>query len=467
MSGNRQTFRLWGPHPDSKPHRGQVPIWNARRRLFDRDDPLKIAFAACGVRWGKDRVITWTNLAGLISTFRRRMEEGTDLVPPVLSWIVAGTSTDYEQVFREYVAHTAGLPRYVNRASGQESIYLFPDRNNLDNSGIHLDFKSGWNPDRLVGSGIDSAHVTEAAKLPDESYEQLLGRLGSPGRIGVLLGNGQPTVNPSSWYREMFEDGKRGAPNMVFVNEPSWANPTMDDASLRTLALAKQKASPRSWAANFEARLLSAGGGLWPDLDAVCTHRQLERGDRSARYLKFFDPSGLGRDFDALAVFRIDGQHRDRPKQVNVYHWPKMEWEAKEPRLREIMAEYPGEFHFDGNGRISMKAALRRIAPPGEFVADMTWTNTKKNAMVDNFARVVSQHGIELLHPCASDAAAVQYQELQHFSEIRTAAGNVKYEAPAGKHDDLAMAVIPAVWAMENAQGADAGSVLLNLGVFG
>lgn len=451
-------FMLWGNEP---PHSGQWPLWQRRRELWDPEAEASIMLAACGVRWGKDRLTVWTALDCLIDLYIERQGK-TNLIPPVLAWVIAPSSGDFDQVFREYVVHTEGLRRTINRSQGAQQIIIEGDPRSPESTGIHIEFKSGWQPDRLVGSGVDLLHITEGAKLADDAWAQAQGRIASPGRAGVLLVNGAPTTAPAAWYRSLFRRGQAGDPAILFVNESSLDNPMMTEANARIFEQMRASVSPRFWRANVLAELLPEGSGLFRGLEEVSTAPE-KPGERGARYLKFYDPSGRGDDFDGCTVFRFDGMYRRHPVEVKAHRWQDAHWPRKAERLRAVMTEYPGETHFDANGRISMESELRRIAPPGERIEPHTWTQSAKASMVDHAIRSIENGDVTLLSPKASEAAAVQFGELQDFTETRTRNG-VSYAAPEGQHDDMAMCVIPALWALRDVGSGNAREALIRVG---
>jgi len=409
--------REWKPWGDEPPHNGRTDpiygqrlIWDRRAWLWEPKYPADTLFAACGPRWGKDRLCTWVTLDGLLRLFARRMEKRSRLNPLVHAWVSAPSSEDYEQVWREFLENSKGLPRVVYRASGQERLILFGE-SPTDRKSIQIEFKSAWHPERLQGVGLDLDYRTEWALFGDEANANLEDRAASPGRCGVRVINGYPTERPSVRYRKLFERAVAGDPSILFVNAPSWENPLLGEAQMERLCKVMEQSSERRRRAFQGAQLLPVGSGIKGYSE--CATAFPEKGANGGYYLKIWDPAGEGADRNALSVFRFDGAYRHEPLQVALYVWDYMEWRDEKRHLASIDADYPGEFHFDANGRRNLRGQLEELLP--SRVIPHTWTRPVKADMVDSMVRMIGDRSVTLLHPDANEAAKLQRSEVDGF----------------------------------------------------
>ena len=102
-----------------------------------------------------------------------------------------------------------------------------------------------------------------------------------------------------------------------------------------------------------------------------------------------------------------------------------------------------------GVTQCALPSSQRRLPPPtlsanACHVAGVTFTNTNKRLAIEAFAAALESSGVVLLDPDACPEAAVQMRELMDYQAERTPMGNIRYNAPAGKHDDMAVAVFSA-----------------------
>lgn len=433
-------WRGFSPHHGATdPKYGQAWIWKRRKELYR---PGGKALLACGPRYGKDILSTALNLTGLFTLLAKRLRDKANLVPLVHSWVVAPSTGDFEQVWREYRTITAEWPRKVYDATGRQKLILLPqDPKDPERTGITIEFISGWHPERIVGVGLDSIHKTEWALFKPETDQSLDDRKASPGRIGYEIANGTPTLSPSRRYRAAFKACRDDMDTRtLFLNAPTWENPHLSVEQLEELREVRKSVSERRWRAFQGAELLAEGAAL--EGLRECSTAAVQNPQPGARYLKCYDPAGFGSDYNVISVFRYDGAHWSHMLQVNLYRYQSMRWEREKGLLRRIMDSYPGELHYDANGRLKLGGMLKDIRPHGERIVAHTWSKPVKASMVDRMERVIGDQGITLLHPDASPQAKAQFEELEEF-DLDT------LNAPEGGHDDTVTGVFMALEALE------------------
>ena len=430
------SFTLWG---DGKPHAGQVPVWRERERIIDGD--IHTLFMACGRRWGKDRLSIWICLyVGLMLAARR---ENTDLIPPVYQWVLSPTNTLSDVLWAEYKAYTKGITRrLVHTHPRRMELYLNPNRKDKPYT---IDFRSAERPETLVGVGLDIVHVTEGGQIKDEAWQEYMGpTLASPGRLGFACVNGTPGTHPSRWYRQLWRRASDGDRGISLVNEPSLNNPHLTEKDKATIDRHKREWHERLWRASYEGTFLPEGGGLLRYVGRQSTGAP-ERGDPGKRYVSFFDPAPT-RDFNAVATF-LGG------RQVYADRWQGTDWPVTLRRL-ERLREYPGDFWYDegagqSTGGYNRTSELSAMAGQALYVRSVRFNNKLKADMTDNMISMLEHGNVTLLDPdkCEGpmrDAVIAQAHELEEWRAHTLPSGTIRYAAPSGDNDDMAVAVMMA-----------------------
>lgn len=173
----------------------------------------------CGNRTGKDR---FSNMAGIIYFVEclneNRHIDHPDIVPSVYWWIIAPTETMAMQNWRELKKFFPKdwVVSISNTTMTMQTI-----------GGGMIEVRSAYDPESLVGVGLDLVTITEAARIKDLDvvWANLEARLSSPGRgrekdrRGKSYGVGKAIINSSPI-------GKN-----YFYTMWTWGQPQYDDYS--------------------------------------------------------------------------------------------------------------------------------------------------------------------------------------------------------------------------------------------
>lgn len=178
-----------------------------------------LAIHNCGNRTGKDR---FSNMAGIIYFVEclneNRHIDHPDIVPSVYWWIIAPTETMAMQNWRELKKFFPKdwVVSISNTTMTMQTI-----------GGGMIEVRSAYDPESLVGVGLDLVTITEAARIKDLDvvWANLEARLSSPGRgrekdrRGKSYGVGKAIINSSPI-------GKN-----YFYTMWTWGQPQYDDYS--------------------------------------------------------------------------------------------------------------------------------------------------------------------------------------------------------------------------------------------
>ena len=176
-----------------------------------------VAIHNCGNRTGKDR---FSNMAGIMYFVEclneNRHIDNPDIVPSVFWWIIAPTETMAKQNWMEIKKF---FPKdwVVSISNNTMSMYTI--------GGGVIEVRSAYDPESLVGVGLDLVTITEAARIKDLNtvWANLEARLSSPGRgrqkdrNGKKYGVGKGIINSSPIGKNFF------------YTMWTWGQPTHDD----------------------------------------------------------------------------------------------------------------------------------------------------------------------------------------------------------------------------------------------
>lgn len=198
------------------------PHWG--QELFHKST-ARFRVLAAGIRWGKDRC---SNMEG-IDYFIRCLNEDRpkSIIPHALWWIIAPTDKIANQNWREILAN---FPKelVVDISKTTRTIETV-------NGGI-IEIHSAYDPESLVGVGLDIVTITEAARIADmeDVWSNLEGRLNSPGR-GLEGKGGIAIINSSplgmNYFYKMWKWGQKDTsewdPDWESWKFSTWDNPLM------------------------------------------------------------------------------------------------------------------------------------------------------------------------------------------------------------------------------------------------
>lgn len=155
---------------------------------------------------GKDRMTIMTGIKYFAECLNEnRQIDNPDIVPSVYWWQLAPTEKMAKQNWRE-----------LKKFFPKEWIVAVSDSNyqmETIGGGI-IEVRSGYDPEALVGVGLDLVTITEAARFIDlrTAWANLEIRLGSPGRgrkidrMGAKYGQGKAIINSSPLGKNDFYD---------------------------------------------------------------------------------------------------------------------------------------------------------------------------------------------------------------------------------------------------------------------
>ena len=359
--------------------------------------PARFRVLACGRRWGKT-----TTCAMAIRD--KALEAGENDT----MWWVAPTYQQAKIGLRKLLEITPdALIADINRSALRVTFV----------SGAVCEFKSGDKPDHLRGEGLVFLVLDEAPAISRYAWDHALRPTLTDSPDSRMMAIGTPMG------RNVFHDHhQRGNspdyPEWQSWQRPSSENPFINQADIET---ARQELPERAFRQEYLAEFIDDSGGVFT--------RVRERNVQDYDYSEYdgAEPYYLGVDFarheDYTVIIALDsdGQlcHFDRVRQTG---WPQIQ-----RRIERAYATYPGQTKVDATRDNKI---IGDLEDSGVAVDPVTFTAATKRDLIENLAAAL-ENG-EVLIPDIPELI----NELEIFEYETTRAGNVRYGAPEGFHDD-------------------------------
>lgn len=282
--------------------------------------------------------------------------------------------------------------------------------------------------DNLVGDGFDYLIVDEAARIKDETIEELEPTLAA--NDGTLIAITSPK-GKRGWFYKRWVRGMAGLdPDIAAYHFPSSSSPHVSQAFLDRV---KRNNPEHVWRQNYLAEWLDSYASPFPSIDALI------RGGLAAplprrRYAIGID---VGKRVDWMVVVVVDLVTRS---VVAFDRFQKKAYPKAADRVAALVKQYPGKVTMDttGVGEAMYDLLVDRGVHPDKY----TYTNRTKCELIERLAWTMEVQGVffpdipQLVH------------ELKEFEFDVSANGRTLYRAPSGQHDDCVNALALAVWGM-------------------
>ncbi|MDD4382518.1 MAG: terminase family protein [Candidatus Dojkabacteria bacterium] len=385
-----------------EPHEGQIPVIEAYKK-GKRDICL-----CAGRRFGKSNICGYIALLEILRPGRH-------------VWIVSPT-TDLSQRVYSYVL------KYVTSVFSGDSIkFTSKPFNKLElPNGSYIECRTAENPVSLLGEELDLLIVDEAAMIKPNVYERYLYPTTST-RQGKSLFISTP--NGKNWFYHKFLNTKKSEQGESF-NFDSKKNPYFKQEEWeRAKAILPEAVFSQEYMGNFLDDAAAVFRGIKKCIYDDC----YEEPKIDHRYIMGVD---LARHQDFTVITVIDRQ------TLRVVYWDrfnKVDFNLQKERISMIARKY-------NNARITIDSTgigapisedLKRI---GLHIDEFYFTNTSKKQLIEKLSIFIEQQAITIPNE------EVLIDELESFGYTITDAGNIKYEAPTGMHDDTVCSLALAVW---------------------
>lgn len=375
------------------PHDGQAPILESDARF---------RIVACGRRWGKTTcAANWA--------VKRAVEPDASLV-----WWVGPGYEVIDPGYHEVVDSLAALAEESDRRVVADTKQSKPYHIDLTN-GCRIAFRT-TNTDTNVGVGLDALVIDEAAQVSEQRWKRDL-RPTLSDTLGDMMAISTPRGR--NWFHEYFQRGQSpDYPDVESWTASTYDNPHVPDSEVDA---AREELPERIFRQEYLAEFVDDSGGVFErvrerivadyDYEAVAGEAPYTIGVDFARH----------QDWTVIVVLDDAGQLVDFDRVRDVT-WPDIQ-----RRVERMHSEYGGTAYVDASRDNKIVSDLERA---GVTVEPVTFSPQTKRELVENLATAIEQEALTI--PDLPELV----NELQIFEYETTRAGNVRYHAPEGFHDD-------------------------------
>ena len=378
---------------NEKVHRGQQEFLTS---------DAKYRILACGRRWGKTRACAYE---------ARDYFVDTDEPDALVWWVAPVYNPQVKTGFRNFLKFTPDeLLADIHRTDMEVTMATGENH--------RIEFKSGDDPDNLRGEGVDLLIIDEAANISKYAWENALSPTLADSPYSRMVAISTPMGR--NWFHKLFTRGQDpNEPEYESWNRPSTDNPFID----RSYIEEQQRTLPeRAFRQEYLAEFVDDSGGVFRSV------RQRNVEDYDWRDYRGRDPYRIGVDFarhqDWTVVIVLDA--RDR-----LCHFDRLQdepWPQIQSRIEQVAETYtPHTARVDATRDNKIVSDLERA---GVNVDPVQFTPQTKRDLIENLAAMLENQEVTI--PDISELV----NELEIFEYETTPAGNVRYQAPEGFHDD-------------------------------
>lgn len=426
---------------------------------------------ACGNRSGKDRFTIMAGIKYFIECLNEnRAIDNPDVVPPVLWWQLAPTEKMAKQNWRELKAY---FPKEWIVACSDSSYQM-----ETIGGGI-IEVRSGYDPDALVGVGLDLLTITEGARFKDLNlaWANLEARLNSPGRgrikdrAGRKYGQGKAIINSSPLgkndFYDMFCYGQKNHPDYSSLwwsaQYPWTCNPTnaeLANSIVKTRygektyeETLRMQLGEQIFRSNYLADFLAEDGTVFKDFEEKCVVnvfnpelglktkkdrkdfiQNWQKVEPGVRYVAGYDPSPGSTGDSPIFVIR----NAETNRVVRIFDLMGKQYEEQWDFIESMCKMYnyaPVNWLRTGHTPIEGQFEKRGLI---EFPIDEQ--GGKKAHLVQTLELAVENRDLQILADGSSEAQTLIYQ-MNDYMGTKTTRGNIQYSNNKQKHDDYVSAL--------------------------
>lgn len=397
-----------------------------------------------------------------------RALDNPDMVPPVLWWQLAPTEKMAKQNWRELKTY---FPKEWVVARSDSAYQM-----ETIGGGI-IEVRSGYDPDALVGVGLDLVTITEAARFKDLdlAWANIEARLNSPGRgrkkdrMGKSYGQGKAIINSSplgknDFYR-LFCYGQKDHTDYSSVwwsaQYPWTCNPSNNELAhtyvktkygeLTYEESLRRQLGERTFRSNYLADFLAEDGAVFKNFEEKCVVnlysnelnldaegrrefvKKWQSVEPGATYTIGYDPA-TGSSSDSPAVVVMNNNNY---RIVRIFDLYGKSYEKQWDFIAEIAKQYN---HATVNWlRTGHTAIEGQFEKRGVSELPIDENGAKKAELVQRLELAVENGDLQVLADGSSEAQTLIY-EMNDYTEK-----NGKYSNETMPHDDFVSALYAAM----------------------
>lgn len=389
-----------------------LPIENFSKQQSIFDHPARIKLAAKGRRFGLTK--------GAANDFIQCALEGKFKKG---LWVDVVNSNIDKYIERYFLPHLEKLPKYMWEWRRQKK--------EVHINGSYIDFRSADTPETMEGFGYDKAFINEAGIVLKDVYlwENAIQPMFWDYKEAQIVIGGTP--KGMGKFYELCERGKDPEqPGFEFFTFTSFDNPYINtDAISEDMKNMPERVIQQEIYAQFLEDTGVVFRGFMSIMDAIPVEPIVGH-----VYIMGVDLARV-QDYTVLAVYDMTNN-----KQVYQARFNQLDWSMQKNRIADTAKHFnTATIVIDATGvGDPIVEDLARMSLPMDPIK---FTNESKKQMIEKLASWIETKRIHMIN------IPETVRELTNFTyDISEQTGRVRYEAPAGFHDDIVMAHALAVW---------------------
>ncbi len=363
--------------------------------------PARIKVVACGRKWGK-------TTTAMFYVTKKALEKERQLI-----WWVMPSYNQCKEVIDEYERLFGGADIYkkVKRRPDHEIIYP---------NGSIVKFKSTDRADLLRGANPHVVVIDEARDVEDRAWYEVI-RPNLMARRGSALIISTPL--PDTWFEKEYLEGLEGKNDKKSWNKPTWTNPLAAEEALKL----KDELPELVWKQEIAAEFVSAQANVFRNLEKVVEEYEIPILPKSEMFYYMGVDLAVHQDYTAIVVIDSKGV------VVYVDAFKNITWDATEKRVLEVAKLYDARVLIDSTG--VGDPIYERLSERLSKIEAFKFTNESKKMLIEQLAVTIMNMEIKI------PRHAELLKQLGVYRIEITGKNKITYNAPAGKHDDLVIAL--------------------------
>jgi phage terminase large subunit-like protein len=310
---------------------------------------------------------------------------------------------------------TAPLSKYGVTRNKSERVIMFPN-------GGFVGLYSADNGDSIRGENFHLVVIDEAAMLaPDVFTDAIMPTVADTDGDIILIS----TPKGGNWFKDEYIRALSDGTHSAAFHAPTSDNPLPNIQ--KAFMMVKDRITERSYRQEWLAEFLDDGGGVFRRVLEAATAVKQDRRRDGGKYVMGMDLAKVA-DYSVIAVIDVE-----RRECVYLDRFNLIDYTVQLGRLQALSERFkPDTIVIESNvGVMFIELAIRAGLP----VTPFTTTNASKQTVIDNLSLAFERGDISIINE------PVLIHELQAYEMERLPSGMMRYNSPAGGHDDTVIAL--------------------------
>lgn len=293
-----------------------------------------------------------------------------------------------------------------------------------------IELKGADNEDSLLGVGLKGVVLDEAAMIRESVWPKIIRPTLADSQGWAMFIS---TPRGMNWFYDLYIKG-------LVENEEwqSWHHPTHINKYIPKTEIEQMKLdmSERLYRQEILAEFLDDDCGVFKKINR-CIVGEMKSPVTGRFYVMGVD---LAKTVDFTVLTVMDSVTREL---VAFERFQDVSWTEQKIRIQSLAKKYNNALCFIDSTGVG-DPVVEDLQKSGVSVDGIKFTSASKFNLIDNLSIAIEQRLITF------PMVEVLIKELKQFEYVITNAGNIKYSAPEGKHDDCVISLALAVWGIRH-----------------